>query len=72
MPQKHLSDEQMRRILEDSDGEDEFSRRLEDLDSHDEDDLESGTYVYNAQDIPMLSVEEDLISIQQFIDITNK
>lgn len=57
MPLKHLSDEQMRRILEDSDGEDEFSRQLEDLDSHDEDDLESGTYVYNAQDIPMLSVD---------------
>ncbi|XP_050351155.1 piggyBac transposable element-derived protein 4-like [Nymphalis io] len=71
MPLKLLSDEQMRRILEDSDGEDEFSRQLEDLDSHDEDDLESGTYVYNAQDIPMLSVDEDLISIQQFIDITN-
>ncbi|CAG4981938.1 unnamed protein product [Colias eurytheme] len=62
----------MRRILEDSDGEDEFSRQLEDLDSHDEDDLQSGTYVYNAQDIPMLSVEEDLISIQQFIDINTQ
>lgn len=54
-----------------SDGEDEFSRQLEDLDSHDEDDLQSGTYVYNAQDIPMLSLQEDLISIQEFIDITN-
>lgn len=66
-----LTDEQMRRILEDSDGEDDFIDQMDDLaiqDSMAEEFLESDTYDANDD---FLTMEEDVITIQQFIDDTN-
>ena len=68
---RRITDEQMRRILEDSDGEDDFIEEM-DLASQDfleqDDFLESGTYDANNTILPM---EEDVITIQKFIDDTN-
>lgn len=61
----------MRRILEDSDGEDDFIDQMDDLaiqDSMAEEFLGSDTYDANDD---FLTMEEDVITIQQFIDDTN-